>query len=222
MIASGGVFATAIFMNTFAESDTIQIDAPNETEDLARFTDTSAPLAMMGSSAMAQFEATDSTPAKLELIYQGLESFDRWLAPPMDQVIHRELAREALRMQEIAIKESNNGAYDTSDPLSNFDFGSCLASLPGDRCVLLRMAGEGIALFAKCINGPGAVPPKNLHPDETPFSDRYCNEKPLTEGPPDALYGMTHGYLRMRAGLLALGQFEIESQTKTEAPLHAL
>ena len=102
------------------------------------------------------------------------------------------LAKESLTNADLCSKkEANSGQYATADAINLFDFSSCLAKLPGDRCVLLRYAGEGIAQYAK---GSAA----------------------------GDVYEMNNGYLRMRAALLALGDFSVSSNTKQDIPLNAL
>ena len=145
------------------------------------YADTQHPLANLGSD-YDRFTEADSSQ-KLDLIFQSLERFDYWLKPRLNTAIGDALAKESLRMQTFAQKEANSGNYASTDALNLFDFSGCLSKLPGDRCVLLRYAGEGIAQYARGSEA-GDV------------------------------YEMNNGYLRMRAALLALGDFSISSNSK--------
>ena len=173
----------------FGSAPVVEVAAPSENKQLAMYADTQHPLANLGSD-YDRFTEADSSQ-KLDLIFQSLERFDYWLKPRLNTAIGDALAKESLRMQTFAQKESNSGNYASTDALNLFDFSGCLAKLPGDRCVLLRYAGEGIAQYAK-----GAE-----------VGD---------------VYEMNNGYLRMRAALLALGDFSIHSNSKQDIPLNAL
>lgn len=184
-----GLVLLAQLKSLFGRTPAVQVEAPSENKHLSMYADTQHPLANLGADYDA-YAAADSSE-KLDLIFASLENFDHWLKPRLNTAMGDALAKEALRMQAFAQKEANSSKYDTADAISLFDFGGCVAKLPGDRCVLLRYAGEGIANYAQA-SAEGDV------------------------------YGMSHGYLRMRAALLALGQFEIASNSKQDVPLNAL
>ena len=173
----------------FGSAPTVEVAAPSENKQLAMYADTQHPLANLGSD-YDRFTEADSSQ-KLDLIFQSLERFDYWLKPRLNTAIGGALAKESLRMQTFAQKEANSGNYASTDALNLFDFSGCLSKLPGDRCVLLRYAGEGIAQYARGSEA-GDV------------------------------YEMNNGYLRMRAALLALGDFSISSNSKQDIPLNAL
>ena len=184
-----GLVLLAQLKSLFGSAPTVEVAAPSENKQLAMYADTQHPLANLGTD-YAQYAEADSSE-KLDLIFQSLENFDYWLKPRLNTAIGDALAKEALRMQTFAKKESNSGQYATADAINLFDFSSCLAKLPGDRCVLLRYAGEGIAQYAR---GSAA----------------------------GDVYEMNNGYLRMRAALLALGDFSVSSNSKQDIPLNAL
>lgn len=184
-----GLIALAQLASLFGDNPTVTVEAPSETRQLALYADTQHPLANLGEDYDRYAEADSAE--KLTLIFQALENFDYWLKPRLNTAIGDALAKEALRMQTFAKKEANSGNYTTTDALNLFDMNGCLVKLPGQQCVLLRYAGEGIAAYAQGAEA-GDV------------------------------YSMSNGYLRMRAALLALGQFEISSTAKQDIPLQAL
>ena len=184
-----GIILLAQLASLFGDGPTVTVDAPSENRQLSMYADTQHPLANLGADYDRYLEADSAE--KLSLIFYSLENFDYWLKPRLNTAIGNALAQESLRMQQFARKEAKSGNYTTTDALNLFDMNGCLVKLSGERCVLLRYAGEGIAAYAQAAEA-GDV------------------------------YGMSNGYLRMRAALLALGQFEIASTTKQDVPLNAL
>lgn len=129
---------------------------------------------------------------KLALIYEALEEFDAWMHPRIDSAFDRALSIEAKRMQEVAEKE----ALGTTNS-STID---ALSLLDMNQCRTQIPAEKCVILrFA----GEGI----------RDFYKAYES---------DNVYEMSNGYLRTRAALLALGEFEISSNVKQRVPLTAL
>ncbi|MEM1256632.1 MAG: hypothetical protein AAGI69_29720 [Cyanobacteria bacterium P01_H01_bin.21] len=145
LVLIGTTVGVAQLKNLFAPPPEMQVPVVSENEQLALYTDVEHPLANLGAD-YGRFQSAD-TAEKLTLVYQSLERFDGWLAPRLDTAVQQALSKEALRMQQEAEKEAASGEYDFTDPISTFDFSACLATMPGKNCVLLRYAGDGIAMF---------------------------------------------------------------------------
>lgn len=188
-IAVFGLSGVGVLASMFSAPPMQTVEAPSENKQISMYADTMHPLANLGEDY--ELYASANSSQKLDLVFQALENFDYWLKPRIQTAMDDALAKEALRMQEFARKEAASGKYVTEDAIALFDFQGCLASLPGDRCVLLRYAGEGIQQYA------------------------------LGADKGDA-YEMSAGYLRMRAALLALGEFAVRSNVKEDVPLSAL
>lgn len=85
----------------------------------------------------------DEATAKL---YQLIPNYERILSDTAEKHMDQMLRYEAIRLNNEALKEVQEGRFVPVDPAMDIDLGKCPEQVNQQRCVLLRYAGDGLKM----------------------------------------------------------------------------
>ncbi|MEO1296285.1 MAG: hypothetical protein AAFW75_10855 [Cyanobacteria bacterium J06636_16] len=129
----------------------VSTTVPYETEVQRRadYESVDAPLAFLAISG-AEFDALPPT-AQVNLIRQHLPELEGRLLRFSNDVHVSLLSHEATRLREAALAEALSGDIDLADQTGKLQMEACLQDLRAEQCVLLRYAGDAIALMEDAV-----------------------------------------------------------------------
>jgi len=106
---------------------------------------------------LAGVEPEDPAPLAADKLKTVLPDYDRWLQMQVAADLDYPIAKESERLLEFARKEASGGEVETSDPANDLDLSGCLQQLEAVECVLLRYAGDGLAMYRDGLAADDAV-----------------------------------------------------------------
>ena len=106
---------------------------------------------------LAGVEPADPAPLAADKLKAVLPDYDRWLQMQVAADLDYPIAKESERLLEFARKEASGGEVETSDPANDLDLSGCLQQLEAVECVLLRYAGDGLAMYRAGLAADDAV-----------------------------------------------------------------
>ncbi|MEL6385080.1 MAG: hypothetical protein AAFQ89_21970 [Cyanobacteria bacterium J06626_18] len=127
--------------NTISHEGTVPKHADDDSVD--------APLAFLAISG-AEFEALPPT-AQVNLMRQHLPELEGRLLRFSNDVHVSLLSHEATRLREAATAEALSGDIDLADQTGKLQMDACLQDLRAEQCILLRYAGDAIALMEEAV-----------------------------------------------------------------------
>ena len=129
----------------------VRTDVPYETEvqRRAEFESVDAPLAFLNISG-AEFDALSPTE-QISLIRASLPDLEGRLLRHSNDVHLSLLSHEAARLEAKAREEAAGGEIDLEDATGVLQMEACLHDLQGYQCILLRYAGEAIAMMKDAV-----------------------------------------------------------------------
>ena len=108
------------------------------------------PLAFLDMTG-AEFDALPPIE-QVNLIRQHLPELEGRLLQSSNDVHVSLLSHEATRLREAARSEALSGDIDLADPTGKLPMAACLQDLRAEQCILLRYAGDAIALMEEAVS----------------------------------------------------------------------
>lgn len=144
------LLAVASTFNRLLNPD-LKTTVPYQTEVQRRadYESVDAPLAFLDISG-AEFDALSAT-AQVNLIRQHLPELEGRLLRFSNDVHVSLLSHEATRLREAATAEALSGDIDLADQTGKLQMEACLQDLRAEHCILLRYAGDAIALMEEAV-----------------------------------------------------------------------